>query len=84
MYRGRWDSSWTLSHYLQEGFAALATKLVAPSEVAVIRGLAGLWNDVLAELAREHTLGPTALVDDLEHEVHMTGTVGEEQRTADS
>ncbi len=83
MYPGRWDLSRTLSHYLQEGFAVLATTLVPLSEVAVIRGFAGLWSEVLADVARDRNLGPTALVDDLGHASRMIGMVGEEQPAVD-
>ena len=40
MYRGRWDNAKTLSHYLQEGVAALALHSVPPRSVNLVRGLA--------------------------------------------
>ncbi len=53
MYRGRWDCAKTLSHYLQEGFAALASVLVAPAAAGTIRGLADLLPELIEEAARE-------------------------------
>ncbi len=84
MYRGRWDSSRTLSRYLQEGFAVLATTLVMPAEAAVIRELAALWSEVLAEVGRERDLGPAALVEDLGHALHTARKVGQQQCGADA
>ena len=60
MYRGRWDCAKTLSHYLQEGFAALATVLVPPTSAQVIRGLAELLPDLVEELALQKGLGGRA------------------------
>ena len=75
MYRGRWDSTWTLTHYLQRGFAALATMLVLSSEAAAIRELAGLLTKVLAEGSCGNIRWPTAPGDE-GHATHMTGRVG--------
>jgi hypothetical protein len=75
MHRGRRDSSGVLSHYLPEGFAVLATTLVSLSEAAAIRGLVGLWTEVLAEVACDGVRGPTVLRDE-GHAVHMAGMVG--------
>ncbi len=57
MYRGRWDCAKTLSHYLQEGFAALATVLVPPTSAQVIRSLAELLPDLVEELALQKGIG---------------------------
>ncbi len=83
MYRGRWDSTRTLTPYLQEGFAALATTLVPEAEAAVIRAFAGLWDEVLFELAQERRPGPTALGVQFGHAAHMDGKVGLERLVSD-
>ena len=68
MYRGRWDCAKTLSHYLQEGFAALASVLVPPTAAVTIRGLSDLLPELVEELAEQKGLrstqqqhGPAAL-----------------------
>jgi hypothetical protein len=56
MYRGRWDCPRTLSHYLQEGFAALALTYVGESAARRIRELAQLLPELLAEKAEKSGL----------------------------
>ena len=58
MYRGRWDCPRTLSHYLQEGFAALALTYVGEAAAGRIRQLAQLLPELLAERAAALGLGP--------------------------
>ena len=51
MYRGRWDCPRTLSHYLQEGFAALALTYVGEGAARKIQQLAQLLPELLDERA---------------------------------
>lgn len=50
MYRGRWSAPKTSSHYLQEGFAVLATAFIDKASADMIKELASPWPEVAAAL----------------------------------
>ncbi|MBM4022198.1 MAG: hypothetical protein FJ284_08145 [Planctomycetes bacterium] len=80
MYRGRWDSSRTVSHYLQEGFAALAVSVISAAAAQRVRALSDLLPEVVAEWQAERLHGGHAPVRQAPTQRHAAGPVTAELR----